>query len=343
MTNPLTPLERVERTIEGQKVDRLPILVLTKMFGLKQLSLPLNDCLKSSPDLYVESQWRCVEKLGHEALWAFSGIWEINEILDPTTIKDTEDARLIHRNYLKSIDEVKSLPEVQVKDQGKISWVLEIIEKLKRLSKNRYPVFGHLSMPFENAFMLRGNDLYKDLIRSPDLVHRLLEYILKLDLEYAMLMVDAGADIIWGTNPTVNTELMSNKHYEDFGFSYDQRFFSILREKGIRTMFHACGDWSGRVDKVFELGADIYYLSRHFDLAEAKRICGDRGAIMGNVPAVDTLLQGTPRDVELKALECANRARKGGRYILGADCTSPRDTPPENMAAIFRVAKEFSL
>jgi uroporphyrinogen-III decarboxylase len=64
---------------------------------------------------------------------------------------------------------------------------------------------------------------------------------------------------------------------------------------------------------------------------------------MGNVPVVPTLLRGTPGEVERKAIECADRAGKGGRYILGADCTSPRDTPPENMAAIFRVAQEFIL
>jgi len=343
MISPLTPLERLERTMAGQPVDRLPILVLTKMFGLKQLGIPMNECLEGDPDVYVKSQWHCVEELGHEALWAFSGLWEINEILDPTTIKDTEDARQVHRNYLRSIEDVRSLPEVQVKDHGKIPWVLEIIRKLKELSKDRYPVFGHLCMPFESAFMLRGNDLYKDLIRSPDLVHRLLEYILKLDLEYAMRMREAGADIIWGTNPTANAELISNKHYEEFGFPYDQRFFLSMREKGIQTMFHACGDWSGRVERVFDLGADIYYLSRHFDLLEAKTICGDRGAIMGNVPVVDTLLRGTPPEVERQAIACAERAGKGGRYILGADCTSPWDVPPENMAAIFRVAKEFTI
>ncbi|MBU2499070.1 MAG: hypothetical protein KKE57_09225 [Proteobacteria bacterium] len=343
METQLAPLERLNKTIQGKNVDRLPVLVLTKMFGLKQLNIPLNDCLNSSPDLYVQSQWHCVEELGHEALWAFSGIWEINEILDPTTIRDTDAARLIQRYYLTSIDDVKFLPEVQVKDQGKIPWVLEIIRELKRLSEKRFPVFAHLCMPFENAFMLRGNDLYKDLIKTPDLVHQLLEYILALDLEYAMLMVEAGADVIWGTNPTVNAELMSKKHYESFGFSYDQRFFATMRKKGIRTMFHACGDWSGRAEKVFELGADIYYLSRHFDLVEAKKMCGERGVIMGNVPAVGTLLQGTPQDVEQEALACANRASIGGRYILGADCTSPRDTPPDNMAAIFRVAKEYVL
>jgi len=330
----------LEKTIQGQKVDRLPILVLTKMFGLKQMNIPLNECLSSPPDLFVKTQWRCVEELGHEALWAFSGVLETNEILDPTTIKDTEDARLVHRHFLRSMEDVKCLPEVRVRDQGKIPWVLEIIERLKRLSENRYPVFGHVSMPFENAFMLRGNDLYRDIIRTPDLVHRLLEYILDLDLQYARLMIEAGADVIWGTNPTVNAELMSTKHYEAFGFSYDQRFFSALRAGGIRTMFHACGNWSGRVDKVFELNADIYYLSRHFDLKEAKEICGDRGVIMGNIPAVETLLHGTPQEVARQARACVERAGEGGRYILGADCTSPRDTPPENMAAIFRVAKE---
>ena len=81
MTNTLTPLERLERTIDGRHPDRLPILVLTKMFGLKQLGIPLNECLRSSPEVYVKSQWYCVEELGHEALWAFSGLWEINEIM----------------------------------------------------------------------------------------------------------------------------------------------------------------------------------------------------------------------------------------------------------------------
>ena len=137
MKGPLTAFERLNRTIEGKKVDRLPILVLTKMFGLKQLNIPLNDCLNSAPDLYVKSQWRCVEELGHEALWAFSGILEINEILDPTTIKDTEDARLINRHYLASLEDIRTLPEARIKDQGKIPWVLEIIEQLKSLSKNR--------------------------------------------------------------------------------------------------------------------------------------------------------------------------------------------------------------
>jgi len=338
---PLTPMQRVVRAVEGRNLDRLPILVLTKMFGLKQARLPLNECLESDPEVYARSQWRCVEDLGHEALWNFSGLYEVNEMLDPATMRTTEDARLVQRYYLDSMEDVKTLPKVVVGDQGKIPWVMEGTRRLKTLSRNNIPVFGHLSLPFEHAYMLRGPDIYKDVIKTPELVHRLLEYILDLDLQYAGQLINAGADVIWGTNPVVNMELLSKNHYTSFGFSYDRKFFDHVRKQGVMTMFHACGDWSDRKDLVFDLGADIFYLSRHFDLVEAKDRLGDRGAVMGNVPAVDTLLLGTPQDVAREASRCAKMAGPGGRYILGADCTSPRDTPPENVAAMFRVAKEY--
>jgi MtaA/CmuA family methyltransferase len=336
-----TPMERLLAAVEGRTPDRLPILVLTKMFGLKQLRLPLDQCLAGPPQDYVRSQWRCVEELGHEALWAFSGLYELNEVLDPTTMRTTEDARLVQRHYLESLEDLKALPGAVVRDQGKIPWVIEGLRQLKALSRNTIPVFGHLCLPFEHAYMLRGSDIYKDVLKAPNLVHRLLEHILDLDLRYAERLIDAGADVIWATNPVVNTELMSRRHYQAFGFSYDRRFFDAMAKKGVMTMFHACGNWSDRVDMVFDVGARIFYLSRHFDLLEAKQRVGTRGAVMGNVPAVDTLLMGTPQHVAEKATRCAKAAGPGGRYILGADCTSPRDTPPDNMAAMFRVAKEF--
>jgi len=334
-------MERLLGAVEGRTLDRLPILVLTKMFGLKQLDLPLDQCLAGPPEGYARSQRLCVENLGHEALWAFSGLYEMNEVLDPTTMRTTEDARLVQRYYLDSPGDLKTLSNAVVRDQGKIPWVIEGLRRLKAFSKNNIPVFGHVSLPFEHAYMLRGPDIYKDVIKTPDLVHRLLDYILDLDLQYAERLIGAGADVIWGTNPVVNMELLSRRHYEAFGFSYDRRFFDAMSKRGVMTMFHACGDWSDRVDMVFDLGAGIFYLSRHFDLVEAKQRLGKRGAVMGNVPAVETLLMGTPRDVEQQAARCARTAGPGGRYILGADCTSPRDTPAENMAAMFRAAKEF--
>src|SRR4030042_5857893 len=102
-------------------------------------------------------------------------------------------------------------------------------------------------------------------------------------------MKKAGAAIIGTANPVVTAECISRNHFETFSFRLDKTFFSTLHELGIRTMAHVCGDWSDRVDKVFELGADIYYLSKKFDLSEAKKKSGTQCVIMGNVPAVEIL------------------------------------------------------
>jgi uroporphyrinogen decarboxylase len=340
MSDQLTPLERLQHTIEGKKTDRLGVLAITKMFGIKQAGTSVADCFNGPPDQFVKTQWDLVTKFSHEALWGYSGFFPINEVLDPTTIRATQDDLFIQRRYLKSSEEVKSLPEIAIQDKGHITWSLNIIRKLKGLSQGRYPVFGWISLPFEAAWMLRGPDIYMDLIEAPDRVHELLEYCLKLHIEYALKMREAGADVIWTTNPVVNTECISKKHYRKFSYDVDCRFFTTLRSMGIWTMSHVCGDWSDRLEEVFNMGAHIYYLSKKFDLAAVKKSYGTKCVLMGNVPAVDTLYQGTTEDVRREAARCIEVGVPGGNYILGGDCSIPRDTPPQNLAVLFEMARK---
>ena len=274
MTTPLTPFERFRLTIDKKDTDRIPILAVTKMFGIKRIGSNVAACIGTGPDLFVSSQWKCIDEFGHEALWNYSGVFPINEILDPSTVRVTEDDLFVERRYLKSIEEVRSLPDLRVQEQGRIAWLLENIRLLKKISRNRYPVFGWISLPFEAAWMLRGHEIYMDIIESPRLVSQLLEYCLELHLQYARKMVEAGADVIWATNPVVNYECISRRHFESVSFPVDKKFFSEVRKLGVWSMFHACGDWSDREDRVFDLGADLYYLSRYFDLSEVKRKYG---------------------------------------------------------------------
>ena len=339
MKDRLTPLERLQYTIEKNQADRVGVLAITKLFGIKQAGVTVADCFNGDPDVFVKSQWNLVTKFRHEALWGYSGFFPVNDILDPTTVKATQDDLFVQRRYLRTIEDVRALPTIKVEDRGQVAWSLEIIRRLKALSKGQYPVFGWISLPFEAAWMLRGHDMYMDLIEAPELVHELLEYCLKVHLEYAIKMKEAGADVIWTTNPVVNSECISKKHFKTFSFGIDKGFFTTLRHMGIWTMAHVCGDWSDRLDEVFDLGAHIYYLSKRFDLAAVKKAYGTKCVLMGNVKAVDTLYQGTPDDVRRESERCIEVAAPGGNYILGGDCSIPRDTPPENLAAMFEAAR----
>ena len=54
---------------------------------------------------------------------------------------------------------------------------------------------------------------------------------------------------------------------------------------------------------------------------------------------VRALRDGTPDSVQAALAECHREA--GPRYIVGAGCEVPRDTPPANLDALVRAASVY--
>ena len=71
------------------------------------------------------------------------------------------------------------------------------------------------------------------------------------------------------------------------------------------------------------------------NIADAKRRIGDRLCLMGNVDPVNTLLHGTPADVEREVREIIEDAGPIGLIVSTSDQTA-RDTPPANLEAFRR-------
>ena len=72
-------------------------------------------------------------------------------------------------------------------------------------------------------------------------------------------------------------------------------------------------------------------------LAEAREKMGPAQVLLGNLNPVTVLRAGTPESVWQAVAECHRAA--GARYIVGAGCEVPRDTPPENVRTLFEFAK----
>jgi uroporphyrinogen-III decarboxylase len=60
-------------------------------------------------------------------------------------------------------------------------------------------------------------------------------------------------------------------------------------------------------------------------------------ALLGNLDPVRTLRNGTPESVMAALAACHQQA--GERYIVGAGCEVPRDTPLENVRALTEYAR----
>ena len=79
------------------------------------------------------------------------------------------------------------------------------------------------------------------------------------------------------------------------------------------------------------------YATDYRVLVEARAKMGPQPFLLDNLDPVRVLRNGTPDMIRAALAECH---RQGGpRYIIGAGCEVPRDTPPSNTRALLEYAK----
>ena len=87
-----------------------------------------------------------------------------------------------------------------------------------------------------------------------------------------------------------------------------------------------------------EMGCEIVDLDSPGPMAQGRGEMGPKQILLGNIDPVRVLRNGTPESVYEAVAECHRGA--GGRFIVGAGCEVPRDTPAENVRAMARYARE---
>jgi len=339
----MKPIERVMAAAELRVADRIPVVLVTREFGIKYSGYKFSDCLRDE-NLYIKSQMRCLEDFELDALWDLWAIPVIAEALGSQLRVLDDDIPAITEPY--AISEPKDLKKLAQKDldvrkDGRMPYMLNLVKKMKEAAGDDIPVTGWVSTPFRTACMLRGIDtFYKDLFRNPTFAEELLEFALRYCILYGHAMIESGADIITTSNPVASAGCISREHYKRFSFPYEKEMIANLKKKGAKIQYHTCGDWNDRYDLIVETGIDILHPDK-IDLKQFKKDFGTKVCIMGSVPAVNTMLLGSPEEVAEITRKSIDWAGQGGGYMVSADCALPRDTPAENVKAMADTAKEY--
>jgi len=77
------------------------------------------------------------------------------------------------------------------------------------------------------------------------------------------------------------------------------------------------------------------------DMVLAKKTAGARHVLFGNIDPSGVIARGTAGQVRETASKLIGVWKPGGRFILNAGCAIPASTPPENVHALVRAAREF--
>jgi uroporphyrinogen decarboxylase len=113
------------------------------------------------------------------------------------------------------------------------------------------------------------------------------------------------------------------------------------RHPGVRCFLHSCGDVTGILEDVVELGFDILHPVQPecMDLEEAAGRFGDRIVLCATLSAQRTMPFGTPYEVRREVRRLKAIFGKSGRTVLCPSNAVQPETPWENVRAFAEEAR----
>jgi uroporphyrinogen decarboxylase len=126
-----------------------------------------------------------------------------------------------------------------------------------------------------------------------------------------------------------------------------KRIIELANAEGLPTHVHSCGPEKELV-RIMADETDITVIDPleippmgDCDLAELKRLYGDRIVLKGNLHTTTTMLDGSTDDVVAASRKAIDDAAENGRFILSTGDQCGRDTPDENIHAMIETARTY--
>lgn len=336
-------LERVQNLVAGRPVDRLPAQPMIMMLAAKHLGVSFLDYtrdgrlmaagqLKIAHDFDIDCLLTCSDPA--REVVDIAGEDSIEWLLDQGPVINEEKAALLDKGRLRAF---------RVPDPfggGRMHDRIKAIEIMRREVGQEKSIVGWVEGPLALGAELRGlSRMMTDFIDDPAFVDDLLDFTAAVAIRYAEAQIQAGADTIGMSDAAAS--MMGPGYFARHLLPRQQRVFGWIKEHypAVLTRQHICGQTGPLIGRMKELPVDIYELDFPVDLPKARAGLGAR-VISGNVSTVTTLLTGTPDDVYAAAGQC--HAACGSHFIVGSGCEVSPLSPPDNLRALVRYAREHT-
>lgn len=215
----------------------------------------------------------------------------------------------------------------EIMTKGRFPVVAQAIKLLREENKNEVPVVPFIEGPFTVACLVVGiNAMYKAMIKDRAKAKYVLERLTDLSILYAQTLLASGADSIIVLDPNVMG--LTEKQFTEMIHPVYQRLTQKVQSP---IILHICGNVSPLLGAISSTGFSAF----SFDfpavpVKSVKNALGDKMKIIGSVPTITHLLNGTKRSV----LQVSLQLIEEGVDILAPSCFVAPETPLENVRAM---------
>jgi MtaA/CmuA family methyltransferase len=332
----MTSRERVLAVLNGQIPDHLALMPITMMFAARHVEAKYGTYALDHR-VMVEAQIRTAEDFGFDHVSAITETREapdcgasVQYFVDQPYALDENRARLAEKGDLDHLKPPDPSQGTHMHDR------LQGICRMKEKAGSEKVVEGWVEGPCQAAADLRGiNTLMLDFYDDPGFVRKLFEFVLHLAIRFGEAQLEAGADVIGIGDPAAS--LVGPQLYREYVWPYERRLVESIHAGGGWVRLHICGDTRRILPDIGTLGCDIVDIDSKVPLVEARQKIGPQQLLLGGLDPVRVLQQGTPEQILRVVSECHRQA--GSRYILGAGCEVPPETPVENLRILSQYAQ----
>ena len=328
----MTPRARILAHLAGEPVDHLPFMPITMMFAGDFAGIPYAQYCRDHQKL-VAAQIKTAEAFGIDHVSCISDpgreaadcgatlAWFDNQ--PPAIVED--QALLADKTTLARLKTPDPLGGGRMTDRVQAASLFK-----ERCGKDRL-VEGWVEGPCAEASDLRGiNSLMMDFFDDPGFVRDLFGFAVDLGLRFARVQIEAGADVIGVGDAAAS--LVGPELYEEFVWPAEHKLVEGIHGMGGKVRLHICGNTRRILAGMGRLGCEIVDLDYPSPMEEGRAAMGPHQVLLGNLNPVSALRNSNPEAITRAVAECHRQA--GPRYIVGAGCEVPRDTPHENLRAL---------
>ena len=324
--------ERVLALIEGRPVDRVPLLPITMMFAADLIGVKYG-LYVTDYRLLVEGQMRTAERFDADLVSAISDpAREAGDLGAKVRFFEDQPPAFVESEALLADKSVLGRLRAPDPASGKrMSDRLQALALFKEKAGGKRIIEGWIEGPCALAANLRGiNTLMTDFFDDPAFVTDLLAFSTEVAIGFARAQKAAGAELM-GVGDAV-ASLVGRPIFEQTLAPYHVKLVEALHGMGLKTRSHICGNTTKICKARASLGYDILDIDSPVPLEHARAEMGPETIILGNIPTVKVMEQGTPEEVRMTAAACHRAC--GAKHIISAGCEVPRKTPHANMNAL---------
>jgi len=330
----LTPKEELLKVLRGEEIGAFPRCI--------PLFTPVVDMMKETNAFFPAANYEA-EPMARLSLAAHElGGWNATMIPWASTV----EMEALGCEVLNRRDDIAGYPQFKrrafeeaydvtfgkdILEKGSFPAVFEatgiVRERIEAKYGGEIPIMSMFQGPFTIASYVIGvNDMYRHMIRDVKRARKVLDVVSDLNILYGKRMLASGGDVIVMSDPAA--EGLTG---EQFGEILLPVYQKITRGIPGEKFTHICG----RTSKIAGHlpGSGFYGFSFDYPAVEVEAVrekVGDRMALIGSVPTVSHLLEGSRQDVVDISLEMIRR----GTDILSPSCGLPQYTPLENVRAM---------